>query len=102
MDIPSEVRDDVAIQHRELHARQLEDGTVHSLESIPVEPDTEVSAISGGPVGPPHGHDVSPSAREEETDNALACDEVSGKSFASYFGFWIWFAQMRTAVGHGS
>lgn len=78
LDIPSEVRDDVAIQHRELHARQLEDGTVHSLESIPVEPDTEVSAISGGPVGPPHGHDVSPSAREEETDNALACDEVSG------------------------
>jgi len=84
--ISNEVPDDVANQQREPHGSQLEDGTIHSMESIPAGPGAEISAaISGGPVVPPHGNDDPLSCGEEETGDALQGGEVSGKSFSIVF-----------------
>ena len=87
LDIPCEVPDDVANQQTEIQGRQLEDGTTHNVDNIPAEPGAELSAGSGGLVGPPQGHDDPFSSGEEETDDAMQGRHVSGKLCGTAFGF---------------
>lgn len=77
LDIPCEISHTAAEQQREPQGRQLEDGAIHRVESIPAEPGAELSAGSGGPVGLPEGHN---DPGEDETANAMQGGEVSGES----------------------
>ena len=87
LDLPCETPDEGGNEQRESPGRQLEDGVVHSVESIPAEPDAELSAGTGGPVGPSEGHDAPLSSGEEEADGVMQGGEISGKSPDPGFGF---------------
>ncbi|KAG0557278.1 hypothetical protein KC19_11G116300 [Ceratodon purpureus] len=78
LDLPCETPDEGGNEQRESPGRQLEDGVVHSVESIPAEPDAELSAGTGGPVGPSEGHDAPLSSGEEEADGVMQGGEISG------------------------